>query len=562
MSEPKKNIRIGDILVNDGYITDAQLGEALAYQKVDRSKRLGAILVDSGYVTEEQVLTALAKRLDLKVIRMADLVVDMTAAAEIPRNIAEKYGVIPVAEKQGHLLVALNDPLDFYALEDLRMITGKIIDTVLATREEIAKAIDATYSEIEAKKAASEANLAVEDSETLSVVEELDADGSDAPVVNLINSILIKGFNAGASDIHIEPFETQTVVRMRIDGLIVEYLTLSPTLHQNLIARIKILSNLDIAERRLPQDGHFRVRIKGTEMNIRTSLIPTVYGEKAVLRFLSLNTRLDHAETFGMETEDYEKMLRILQSPHGIVYMTGPTGSGKTTTLYMILEMLSQKNVNISTIEDPVERNLDGINQTQVNPQAGLTFEVGLRSLLRQDPDIIMVGETRDAETADIAVRAAITGHLVLSTLHTNDAVSSIVRLIDMGVEPYMVANSLTGLVAQRLVKKICPNCKEAYTPTTAEKEILGKDVGVLYRGAGCHQCNGTGYKGRIAVHEILAIDRELRNMISRNVPAEEIYAYVEKNDKIHYLRQSLVRLVLSGVTTMEELLKVTYYVD
>ncbi len=320
MSEPKRNIRIGDILVNDGFITEAQLGEALAYQKVDRSKRLGAILVDSGYVTEAQLLGALAKRLDLKVIQMAGVVVEMEAAAEIPRTIAEKYTVIPIAEKSGHLLVVVNDPLDFYALEDLRMITGKIVDTVLATRDEIIKAINTTYSEIDAKEAATQANISVEDVETISMVEELDGEESDAPVVNLINSILIKGYNAGASDIHIEPFEKQTVVRMRIDGLIVEYLTLAPTLHQSLIARIKILSSLDIAERRLPQDGHFRARIKGLEMNVRTSLIPTVYGEKAVLRFLSQNTRLDHSGTFGMEEEDYHRIMEILQSPHGIIY--------------------------------------------------------------------------------------------------------------------------------------------------------------------------------------------------------------------------------------------------
>ncbi|MFR2405108.1 MAG: GspE/PulE family protein, partial [Eubacterium callanderi] len=296
--------------------------------------------------------------------------------------------------------------------------------------------------------------------------------------------------------------------------------------------------------------------------NIRTSVIPTVYGEKAVLRFLNQNTKLDHSGTFGMNDDNYARMRQILQSPHGIIYITGPTGSGKTTTLYMVLEMLSSKNVNICTIEDPVERNLDSINQTQVNNVAGLTFESGLRSLLRQDPDIIMVGETRDSETANIAVRAAITGHQVLSTLHTNDAVSTIVRLVDMEVEPYMVANSLTGVVAQRLVKKICPDCKEAYSPSEAERELLGRDVPVLYRGRGCHQCNHTGYKGRIAVHEILAIDKTIRNMISSQSPIEEVYEYVTAGHKTTSLRQSLAELVEQGVTSMEELLKVTYYVE
>ncbi|MEG2896915.1 MAG: ATPase, T2SS/T4P/T4SS family [Eubacterium sp.] len=558
-----KNIRIGDILVNDGYITEVQLQEALSYQKVDKSKRLGAILVEYGYVTEIQLLTALAQRLDLKVIDLTRVEINLEAASKIPKSIAQKYVLIPIRMSNGDLIVATNDPLDFYAIEDLRLITNMPVSVVLAERESIQKAIDFYYSEIEARKAASSANETVDDEEEVSLVEDLDAvAGDDAPIVNLINSMLIKGFNTGASDIHIEPFEEKTNVRLRIDGLIVDYLTLATALHQSVIARIKILSNLDIAERRLPQDGHFRARIKGMEMNIRTSIIPTVYGEKAVLRFLNQNTKLDHSGTFGMNPQDYMRMREILQSPHGIIYITGPTGSGKTTTLYMVLEMLAERNVNITTVEDPVERNIDGINQTQVNPVAGLTFEVGLRSLLRQDPDIIMVGETRDAETANIAVRAAITGHQVLSTLHTNDAVSTIVRLIDMGVEPYMVANSLIGVVAQRLVKKICPDCKEAYAPTEAEKAIIGQDVSVLYKGKGCHQCNNTGYKGRIAVHEILAIDSAIRNMISKNESAENVYAYVNKNHKTTSLRDSLTTLVKQGVTTMEELMKVTYFVE
>lgn len=557
-----KNIRIGDILVGDGYITEGQLQEALAYQKVDKSKRLGAILVDYGYVTESQLLGALAKRLDLQVINLIQIEVDLEAAAKIPKNIAQKYTLIPIGFSNGHLLVATNDPLDFYAIEDLRLITNMPIDIVLAEKDAILKGIDSSYSEIEARQAATSANEMADDMETVSIVEDLDAAGDDAPVVNLINTMLIKGYNTGASDIHIEPFEDKTNVRLRIDGLIVDYLTLASALHQSVIARIKILSNLDIAERRLPQDGHFRARIKGIEMNIRTSVIPTVYGEKAVLRFLNQNTKLDHSGTFGMNDDNYARMRQILQSPHGIIYITGPTGSGKTTTLYMVLEMLSSKNVNICTIEDPVERNLDSINQTQVNNVAGLTFESGLRSLLRQDPDIIMVGETRDSETANIAVRAAITGHQVLSTLHTNDAVSTIVRLVDMGVEPYMVANSLTGVVAQRLVKKICPDCKEAYSPSEAERELLDRDIPVLYRGRGCHQCNHTGYKGRIAVHEILAIDKTIRNMISSQSPIEDVYEYVAVNHKTTSLRQSLVELVEQGVTSMEELLKVTYYVE
>ena len=557
-----RNIRIGDILINAGFIKEEQLQEALAYQKVDKSKRLGAILVDYGYVTEAQLLEALSKRLSVLVLDLKDTVIDLEAAAKIPQNIAYKYTLIPIGEENNHLVVAMNDPLDFYAIEDLRLITNMNIDVVLATREVILETIRKAYTEIEARKAASAANKTVEGS-SLSFVEDILTNEGDAPIVNLVNSVLLKGHNAGASDIHIEPFEKETIIRLRIDGLIVDYLTLANNLHQSLIARIKILSNLDIAERRVPQDGHFRIRIDGVEMNVRSSSIPTVYGEKMVMRFLSMNVPLDHAGQFGMNDGDYQKILQMLQSPHGVVYITGPTGSGKTTTLYMILEMLSQRNVNIATIEDPVERNLPKINQTQVNILAGLTFDVGLRSILRQDPDIIMVGEPRDSETASIAVRSAITGHLVLSTLHTNDAVSAVVRLQDMGVEPYMVANSLTGVVAQRLVKKICPNCREAYAASEIEKELLGEPrLTTLYRGRGCHICNNTGYKGRTAIHEILAIDKTIRSLISRREPIEDIYSYVEKTGKLIPLRKSVSNLTIQGITSMEEFLKLSYYVE
>jgi type II secretion system protein E (GspE) len=557
-----KNIRIGDILINAGFIKEEQLQEALAYQKVDKSKRLGAILVDYGYVTESQLLEALSKRLNVLVLDLKDTVIDLDAAGKIPQNIAFKYTLIPIAEENNHLVVAMNDPLDFYAIEDLRLITNMNIDVVLVTREVILETIRKTYTEIEAKKAAKAANKTVEGS-SLSFVEDILTNEGDAPIVNLVNSVLLKGHNAGASDIHIEPFEKETIIRLRIDGLIVDYLTLANNLHQSLIARIKILSNLDIAERRVPQDGHFRIRIDGVEMNVRSSSIPTVYGEKMVMRFLSMNVPLDHAGQFGMNDGDYQKILQMLQSPHGVVYITGPTGSGKTTTLYMILEMLSQRNVNIATIEDPVERNLPKINQTQVNILAGLTFDVGLRSILRQDPDIIMVGETRDSETASIAVRSAITGHLVLSTLHTNDAVSAVVRLQDMGVEPYMVANSLTGVVAQRLVKKICPNCREAYAATEIEKDLLGEPrLTTLYRGRGCHMCNNTGYKGRTAIHEILAIDKTIRTLISRREPIEDIYSYVEETERLIPLRKSVSILTIQGITSMEEFLKLSYYVE
>jgi len=320
---------------------------------------------------------------------------------------------------------------------------------------------------------------------------------------------------------------------------------------------------MDIAEKRAPQDGHFRAKLQDIEINVRVSSLPTMYGEKLVLRFLSQTAALDNAETFGMERDDYEKMLRLVQVPHGLIYITGPTGSGKTTTLYMLIEMLARRNVSIATVEDPVEKALVRINQTQINPLAGLTFDTGLRSILRQDPDIIMIGETRDSETAGISVRAALTGHLVLSSLHTNDAVSAVVRLLDMGIEDYLLANSLVGIVAQRLVKKICPFCREEYKASDSELRAMGDlEIRDLARGKGCHNCNNTGYKGRVAVHEILSVDARIRNLITGRSGTEAIYEYVREKNLMKTLQTSLLKLVAERKTSVEELLKLTYFVQ
>ena len=348
-----------------------------------------------------------------------------------------------------------------------------------------------------------------------------------------------------------------------MDGLIVDYLKLSISLHNSIVARIKILAGMDVAEKRAPQDGHFRAKLENIDINVRVSSIPTIYGEKIVMRFMGQTGAMDNGNTFGMTRDDYEKMLKILQVPHGVVYVTGPTGSGKTTTLYMIMEMLAKKHVNIATIEDPVERNLARVNQTQINPLAGLTFASGLRSILRQDPDIIMIGETRDSETAATGVRAALTGHMVLSSLHTNDSVSTIVRLIDMGVEDYLLANCLVGVVAQRLVKKVCKFCQKEYEPGENELRLLGNHhPATLVRGTGCHSCNNTGYKGRIAIHEILAIDATIRSMISTKTPTDKIYSYVREYGKMKFLQESLQDLVAQHTTTIDELLRLSYYVE
>ncbi|MFY9380301.1 MAG: ATPase, T2SS/T4P/T4SS family [Acutalibacteraceae bacterium] len=557
-----RNMPIGEMLKEYGYITDDQIKQALAIQKQDRSKKLGQILVELGYITEKEVLDALGKRMGLQIIQLDTFKIDVKAVAKIPKQLASKYNMIAIAEQSGKLTIAMSDPLNFYAVEDVRQVTGMTLEVYLAESADIKKAINLYYSEVGAKVAAEKANIsAVPTAPSVEELEEAES-GDDVPIVKFLNSLLVHGYSTHTSDIHIEPFETKTSVRMRTDGMLVDYLNLSNTIHKQLVARLKIMSGLDIAERRVPQDGHFRSFIDGYDINVRVSILPTIFGEKAVLRYLSTNTKVDNIGHFGMNEENYEKMMKMVRNPNGIIYITGPTGSGKTTTLYMILEHLSQRPVNISTIEDPVERSLPRINQTQVNVLAGLTFEAGLRSLLRQDPDIIMVGETRDGETAQISVRAAITGHLVCSTLHTNDAISSIVRIEDMGVAPYLVANSVVGIVAQRLVRKVCPNCAYEYEPDIVERETIGPDIHKIVKGKGCHMCNNTGYKGRVAIHEIVIIDRVMKRMITDRAPVDDIYDYAINEQGMKTLEQCALDLVKDGVTTVEEMLKVCQVSD
>lgn len=552
-----KNIRIGEVLKEYGYITDEQIKEALEYQKENRGKRLGGILIELGFISEKQMLLALSQRLQLKIVDLSSQQVDVEAVERIPKQLAKKYHILAVARTEHYLKVVTNDPLNFYGLEDVRQVVGTDLEIQMAETLELDKAIDYYYSEVSARAAAHTANDSIQEE-----IEEIDIDDadSDAPIIRLLNSLVQRAYSSNASDIHIEPFDDKTQVRMRLDGTIVEYVTLQRALHAPLIARIKILSDLDIAERRLPQDGHFRLRLENEQINIRASVIPTVFGEKAVLRLLAGNSAIDHADSFGMNAESYRKFSSMIKSPNGIIYITGPTGSGKTTTLYMVLGEMAKKQVNISTIEDPVEKNLPKINQMQVNNTAGLTFEVGLRSLLRQDPDIIMVGETRDTETAEISIRSAITGHLVFSTLHTNNAVSTIIRLIDMGMEPYMIANSVVGVVAQRLMRKVCTNCCEEVAATEVEAELTDGRVLRMKKAAGCNQCNYTGYNGRIAIHEIVLIDKKIRSMISHGATMEEITEYAVNEQGMATLREEGIKLLGQGITTMEEFLKIAYY--
>lgn len=553
------NLRIGEVLTEKGYVTGEQMDQALAYQKEHRDMRVGQILRELGFVTEQQVLDALASKLQLKIVDVAQLSVELKAVALISRELAEKNLMLPISVREHHMVLAVNDPLNYFALEEVRQQSGCQLELCLCEEEPLKKAISYYFAEVNARKAASQANVGFTTTGADLAIEDLGSSDDEAPIIRLLNSLLERAIKTNTSDIHIEPFENETRVRMRIDGVIMEYVTIQRNIHAPLIARIKILANLDIAEKRIPQDGHFRVKLDEGNINIRVSVLPTVFGEKAVLRILASGGQMEHADHFGMDDYSYQQFLPMLNYPNGIIYITGPTGSGKSTTLYMVLEHLMSRNVNISTIEDPVEKNITGINQTQVNPAAGLTFDVGLRALMRQDPDIIMVGETRDGETAGTSVRAAITGHVVLSTLHTNDAVSSIVRLEDMGVETYLVANSLVGLVAQRLLRKVCPNCGREMETTGQERLFLGQEVKKVRRGMGCAHCNNTGYSGRIAVHEILAINNEIRRMIVDHASVEEITAYAIGHQHMRTLKESGLILVKEGVTTPEELMKISY---
>lgn len=558
MEKNIRNLRVGDILKEYGYVTDKQVQSALAYQKEHKGMRIGNALIELGFISEKQLLVALGERLSMQVADISNIDVDVELVEKIPRQLAVKYEMLAVAEKDGALILVVNDPMNFYAIEDIRQLTGMQLSIVLCERTDLLRAIHYYYSEVDARKAAKVANKSFEAEEEEEILEE-EGEG-DVPIINLLTRLINRAYTTNASDIHIEPFEDKTIVRMRIDGVIIEYVTLQKSLHASLIARIKILGDMDIAERRIPQDGHFRLKIEEDYVNIRVSVIPTVFGEKAVLRVLAGNSRIDYPDTFGMKEDNYRKMERMLHTPNGIIYFTGPTGSGKTTTLYMILEEISKGTVNISTIEDPVEKNIAKVNQMQVNNQAGLTFEEGLRALLRQDPDVIMVGETRDAETASISVRAAITGHLVFSTLHTNNAVSSVARLMDMGLYPYMIASSLAGIIAQRLMRKVCPDCAKEDIPTPEEAKLLGPGVKRIRRAQGCPLCNYTGYRGRVAIHEILVIDKQLRKMITENASTEELEEYAVTHAKMRTLNEEAIEMVEKGMTTVDELLKITYY--
>lgn len=549
-----KIIRLGETLVEGGQLTQQQLNAALAYQREHREQPIGRILVEQGFATNRQVAEALAKCLHLPLIDFGQEQVDLAAVELLPQELAEQYGVIAVRRSGQKLAVATADPLDDRAREEIRRVTGLEPELLLSEEAPLRRSIAYYYARLRAQRMARGAAAGA-------ALPQVLAQGEDSPAIRLLDELLQHAATHAVSDIHIEPFETETAVRMRVDGCLLPYATLPRAAHAPLLARIKLLAGLDIAEHRLPQDGHLRMAAQGGgPLNLRVSVLPTLFGEKAVLRLLDGSIPIENAQRFGMDEEAYARFAPLLERPNGLLYLTGPTGSGKTTTLYLVLQALARRQINISTVEDPVERSLPHIAQTQINPTAGLTFETGLRAILRQDPDVIMVGETRDRETAAISVRAAITGHMVLSTLHTNDALSAVVRLKDLGVEPYLIAGALGGVVAQRLVRRVCPQCSCPVPPTAAERALLGGELPSVRRGTGCPACGGTGYRGRIALHEIVVMDRELRALVAADAPMEALAESARRTQKLRTLRESALALVRRGETTPEEALKATSY--
>ncbi len=565
MAAPMKNLPIGEILVEKGFIRAEQLDEALRKQKESGGKMLGDVMLEMGLVSETQLAQALSIRLKVPYVDLSTVQINREAVMKVSEDVARDKTLLAFQINNNRLLVATNDPINFYIFEDLKVKTGMEIIPQISTKTAIEEAIGKFYSQQNVDNAMNELNS--EQQETMSAADVESGERIDnAPIVKLVNMMVETAFRLKATDIHIEAFKTRTRIRMRIDGELVEQEMKIPiTFHKSIITRINILGGMNIAENRIPQDGRYGMIIDGIQQDLRISTIPCVWGEKCVIRLLSsADEKARKITDLGMTDYNYEMYKQIIRCPNGVMLVTGPTGSGKSTTLYATLGELSQPNVNIVTVEDPVEKKIDGVNQCQINAKAGMTFAAALRSILRQDPDIIMVGEIRDGETADIAIRAAITGHFVLSTLHTNDAASTIVRLVDMGVAPYMVATSVVGIIAQRLVKLLCTQCKEEYTLTDpADLRLVSKTEPVTIcraKRGGCKACRGTGYSGRTAIHEIIVTSNDIKELISKGATAEEIGAQATKNGTL-LLRDNVTQMVLEGRTTMDELVKATYTV-
>lgn len=553
--------RIGDLLFETGMITQEQLAWAIKEQRIT-GKRIGEILVNAGIVKDEDILGALEFQLGIPHMNLEQYDIDYKIASRVPENIARRYVAVGVGIENNRLKVAMKDPLNMFALDDLKLSTKMEIIPILASEREIIKLINQTFTSAQTKNIVSEVEkkLQQEREESQKQLSLEPQEDETAPMIQLVNNILERCILKGASDIHIEPFETYVRIRYRVDGRLHELTQTKKEMLNAITTRIKILSSLDIAERRLPQDGRMSKTVGNQQVDMRVSILPTVYGEKTVIRFIYRTGNVLGLKDIGFYPEDYEKVVSILKNPHGIILLTGPTGSGKSTTLSAALKVLNQDSVNIITVEDPVENMIEGINQVAVNNKVGLTFAGALRSILRQDPDIIMIGEMRDSETSSIAVRAAITGHLVLSTLHTNDAASSIPRLIDMGTEAYMVGAAIKGIISQRLVRRLCPSCKAKHVVTPNEERLYNVPAGTeVYEARGCSLCNQTGYKGRTAVHEVLVIDSYLEDMISAGKTSTEEIKKVAIERGMRTLWQNALYNVMQGNTTLQEMLRIAY---
>ncbi|CUS37616.1 general secretory pathway component, cryptic [Candidatus Nitrospira nitrosa] len=559
--------RLGEILREKFHLSELKLEEALAYQQ-EKGGRLGEVLLHLRILREEQVLEALAQQFDMTWIPHLDSThVDHEVIKKVPIAFCRRYRVLPMRDENGAILTASSDPLETVAMDDLRLLLGKPIAPVLTSTVALLARLNRAYDDIANPAGAEEVMEDIAANESLDqLAHELDEpqdllDATDeAPIIRLVNSVLFQAVRQRASDIHFESFERGLVVRYRIDGVLYPVLTPPKHLQASIIARLKIMAGLNIAEKRLPQDGRFAIRTAGKDVDLRVSVLPTSHGERVVLRLLEKENRLLNLSEMGFSKDRLVVIHQLIQLAHGIILVTGPTGSGKTTTLYAALTHINSPDKNIITVEDPVEYQLLGVGQMQVNPKINLTFAAGLRSILRQDPDVIMIGEIRDRETAEIAIHASLTGHLVFSTLHTNDAASAATRLIDMGIEPFLVASSVVAVLAQRLLRRICPDCKRPYRASEDELGRLDLPPGsavTLYRGAGCAACSQTGYRGRIGIFELMVLDDDIRRLIGGKADSTAIKQTAIAKGMVT-LKQEGAERVIQGQTTLEEVMRIT----
>jgi type IV pilus assembly protein PilB len=563
--------RLGDLLCSAGLITEADLQKAIEEQK-QTGKRMGVTLIELNLVTEFDIANTLASQLGIQYISLESTPIEPEAVEIVPESLARKYLCVPIRVDKRHLSVAMVDPLDYECIKDIRFNTSLEVKPLISTRKEILKAIEQHYHLEESVENIVEETADVFKDSSLEIVpvisqaemtpsEDLKDKSQTAPIIRLFNLILLKAMNARASDIHIDSQRNKVSIRFRIDGILKEEMGLPKWVQGALVSRIKILASLDISERRLPQDGAIRVRVDNRDIDLRIATLPTQYGEKVVIRILDQSATPVNLDALGLSEKDYQQLAQFSKKRQGILLVTGPTGSGKTSTLYSFINQIRSEEINIMTVEDPIEYNIEGLNQIQVKPDIGLTFANCLRSILRQDPNVILVGEIRDLETAEIAFRAAMTGHFVISTVHTNDAVATIVRLLDMGIPRYIIANTLIGIVAERLVRKICPKCKEAVSVSEESVRKLSErasrsSASNSYRGRGCAQCNFTGFRGRTGIFEVLPFDTKIREMIASGVTEEEIRRTVEEQG-ITTMGEDGLAKVKAGVTTLEEVLRV-----